>query len=358
MFLKADDIQELHVEITNKCNAACPMCDRNQFGGLINPGRGLSEWSLEDIDNAFKNLPNLKFVYFCGTHGDPIAAKYVFEAVKAAKDVGAQIEMFTNGSLKTESWWKRFVDILDSNDRITFGIDGIETNHLYRQNTDVNKILKHLKIVCNSPVKTRWDFLVFKHNEHEMESSKALAKELGVDHFRFRRTPRFDRFNPYPVLDAEGNITHYLEPPNDPEYRHPSLKEMTQFLQQVKTDPTDTLNNLQQFKYTDKALPDADWKIECIYKESQKMYINSRMEVFPCCYISDQYETFKTISNAELKYPLGELLLNKKSWKEILEHKFFKDLMQSWTQSNIIPRCIRTCGIVKREAEQNLNIKL
>ena len=133
---------------------------------------------------------------------------------------------------------------------------------------------------------------------------------------------------------------------------------MTQFLQQVKTDPTDTLNNLQQFKYTDKALPDADWKIECIYKESQKMYINSRMEVFPCCYISDQYETFKTISNAELKYPLGELLLNKKSWKEILEHKFFKDLMQSWTQSNIIPRCIRTCGIVKREAEQNLNIKL
>lgn len=358
MFLEADNIRELHVEITNKCNAACPMCDRNQFGGLTNPGRGLAEWSLEDIDKAFKDLPNLKFVYFCGTHGDPIAAKYVFEAVKAAKDAGAQIEMFTNGSLKTESWWKRFVDILDSGDRITFAIDGIETNHLYRQNTDVNKILKHLKIVCDSPVQTRWDYLVFKHNEHEMESSKKMAKELGVDHFRFRRTPRFDRFNPYPVLDAEGNVTHYLEPPNDPEYRHPSLKEMTEFLQQVKTDPNETLNTLKDFKYADKSLPSTDWKIECIYKESQKMYINSRMEVFPCCYISDQYETFKTISNAELKYPFGELLLNEKSWNEILEHDFFNELMQSWTQSNVIPRCIRTCGIVKREAEQNLKVKL
>jgi MoaA/NifB/PqqE/SkfB family radical SAM enzyme len=356
MFLQAENIQELHVEITNKCNAACPMCDRNQFGGLTNPGRGLSEWSLDDISKAFSNLPNLKFVYFCGTHGDPIAAKHVFEAVKAAKDVGAQIEMFTNGSLKTETWWSKFVGILDAGDRITFAIDGIETNHLYRQNTDVNKILKHLKIVCDSPVQTRWDYLVFKHNEHEMESSKKLAKELGVDHFRFRRTPRFDRFNPYPVIDSDGNITHYLEPPTDSEYRHPSLKEMTDFLKQIKSN--ESLNTLNEFKYIDKPLPNFYWKIECIYKESQKMYINSRMEVFPCCYISDRYETFKTISNAELKYPTGELLLNKKPWKEILEHDFFKELIQSWTQSNVIPRCIRTCGIVKREAEQNVRVQI
>jgi len=358
MFLQTENIRELHVEITNKCNAACPMCDRNQFGGLPNPSRGLSEWDLKDIDKAFNNLPNLKFVYFCGTHGDPIAAKHVFEAVLAAKNAGAQIEMFTNGSLKTETWWRKFVDILDAGDRITFAIDGVETNHLYRQNTDVNKILKHLKIVCDSPVQTRWDYLVFKHNEHEMESSKTLAKNMGVDHFRFRRTPRFDRFNPYPVVNSNGDITHYLEPPNDPEYRHPSLKEMTDFLKQIKTDPSESLNTLNEFRYIDKTLPDTDWKIECIYKESQKMYINSRMEVFPCCYISDQYETFKTISNAELKYPIGELLLNQKSWKEILEHKFFKDLIQSWTQSNVIPRCIRTCGIVKRESEQNLRVSL
>lgn len=358
MFLELDKIEELHVEVTNNCNAACPMCDRNQFGGISNPGRGMADWNLEDINRAFVGLKNLKFVYFCGTHGDPIAAKHIFEAVKAAKDAGAQIEMFTNGSLKTESWWKRFVEILDNNDRITFAIDGIETNHLYRQKTDVNKILKHLKIVCDSPVKTRWDYLVFKHNEYEMESSKALAKEMGVDHFRFRRTPRFDRFNPYPVLDVNGNITHYLEPPSDQEYRHPSLKEMTEFLKNVKDNVNESLNTLTDFKYVNKSLPSTDWKVSCIYQESKKMYINSRMEVFPCCYISDQYETFKTISTNELPYPVGELSLREKSWQEILNHQFFKELVKSWTQLNVIPRCIRTCGIVKREQEQNIRVDL
>lgn len=356
MFLKAEEIKELHVEITNKCNAACPMCDRNQFGGLVNPGRGLSEWSLEDISKVFNSLPNLNFVFFCGTHGDPIAAKYVFEAVKAAKDTGAQIELFTNGSLKTKSWWKKFVNILDDKDRITFAIDGIETNHLYRQNTNVEKILEHLKIVCDSHVRARWDYLVFKHNEHEMESCKKLAKDMGVNNFRFRRTPRFDRFNPYPVLDNNGNVTHYLEPPSDPDYRHPSLEEMSKFIK--KLNLVQPLNTLDKFEYLDYDLPDTSWKINCIYKESKKMYVNSRTEVFPCCYISDHYETFKALSKSQLKYPIGELLLNEKSWNEILNHSFFTELIKSWTQSNVIPRCIRTCGIVKREKEQNLQVQI
>ena len=26
-------IEDMHVEISNRCNAACPMCFRNDFGG-------------------------------------------------------------------------------------------------------------------------------------------------------------------------------------------------------------------------------------------------------------------------------------------------------------------------------------
>jgi len=68
------------------------------------------------------------------------------------------IEIFTNGSLKPDSWWEKLVKILDSNDRITFGVDGIETNHLYRQNTHIDKILSHMKISCNSLVKVDGTF--------------------------------------------------------------------------------------------------------------------------------------------------------------------------------------------------------
>ena len=369
MFLKTDTIEELHVEITNKCNASCPMCNRNIFGAIDRPGRGLVEWSLDDIDRVFSSdLPNLKRVYFCGTHGDPIASKYLFEAIAAAKVKNLEIEIFTNGSLKTDEWWEKLVAILDKRDRITFGVDGIETNHLYRQNTNIDKILSHMKICCAGKVKVRWDFLAFKHNEHEIDACKTMAVELGVTDFRIRRTPRFDTFDPYPVMNSNKVITHYLEPPTAPELRHPShdiMKTITQhgtaidedrIYKSLSTQSAVVESTVSDFVPTETL---TNWKISCIYQESKKIYVNSRLEVFPCCYISDDKESFKRFSQNELQYPMGELSLRSKNWTDILEHKFFaEDLIKSWTNSNVIPRCIKTCGIIKREQEQNMKVAL
>jgi MoaA/NifB/PqqE/SkfB family radical SAM enzyme len=373
-FLELKNIKELHVEITNNCNAACPMCARNIFGQGNRPSRGITDWSLEEIYKVFdkKLLPSLKYVYFCGTHGDPLAAKHVFEAIKAAKELGAGIEMFTNGSLKTEGWWQKLCDILDEKDRITFGVDGIETNHLYRQKTNIDKIIKHMKICCNSKVKVRWDFLAFKHNEHEYEACQTFAKEIGVDDFRLRRTARFDTFQTkFPVLNDNKEITHFLEPPVREDLCHPSLNEMSKIASSINGKDysnfeinNETIKeffppNRSNYKYVDKPLPSTNFKINCIYQQAKKLYVNSRLEVHPCCYISDEYENYKTLANGQLPYPIGELSLKDKTWKEILNHKFFKeDLVKSWINDNVIPRCIKTCGIVKREEEQNVRVKL
>lgn len=369
MFLKTNTIEELHVEITNKCNASCPMCNRNIFGAVDRPGRGLSEWDLDDINRVFSSdLPNLKRVYFCGTHGDPIASRYLFEAIAAAKLRNLEIEIFTNGSLKTDEWWEKLVAILDRRDRITFGVDGIETNYLYRQNTNIDKILSHMKICCAGNVKVRWDFLAFKHNEHEVDSCKKLAIEMGVNDFRIRRTPRFDTFDPFPVMNSKKEITHYLEPPTSADLRHPShdiMKKITQHGSAVDEDriykSLATQMSANDFVTSDSKQISStlNWNISCIYQEAKKIYVNSRLEVFPCCYISDDNESFKRFSQNELRYPQGELSLTDKSWDEILSHKFFaEDLIESWTSGNVIPRCIKTCGIIKREQEQNMKVQL
>jgi MoaA/NifB/PqqE/SkfB family radical SAM enzyme len=374
MFLELDNVLELHVEITNACNAACPMCARSVFGGPLRLDQGLSDWTLEDIKRVFnkEKLPNLRFVYFCGTHGDPLASKNVFEAIKAVKDMGADIEMFTNGSLKTDDWWRKLTAILGPGDRMTFGVDGLKTNHLYRQNTDIDKILSHMRICCESECKVRWDFLAFKHNEHEYEECQRLAHEMGVDDFRLRRTARFDVFKTkFPVINNDGDITHFLEPPEQEELRHPNLKEMGEMTSKMHGDMYDgaelTKESLKKFyppkrtwyKFQDKPLPAENFSIDCIYKGYKKLYVNSRMEVYPCCYISDEYENFKTLANGQLPYPKGELTLRDKDWDEILEHPFFAhQLEDSWTSDNVIPRCVRTCGVVKREAEQNVSIEL
>ncbi len=337
-YLTPQNIEELHVEITNLCNAACPMCARNNsgFGMSENPGWG--SWSKGEAKKVFSDsLPNLKRVFFCGTHGDPTAAPHLFEAVKICKERGLRVSIYTNGSARQEQWWKDLSQLLDEKDKIVFGIDGIETNHLYRQKTDIKKILSHLQICCDSAVSTQWDFLVFKHNEYELEKCKDLARNMGVDHFFLRKTARF--YNDiFEVRGANDRITHLLEPPISSEYRHPD---------------TNTIREIHQ------TLP-KNYSIACGYRQLKKIYVNSRLEVFPCCYISDENERLRLNINPEkIQIPLKEFNLRHYDWTQILENSFYKkDFVDSFISKNVLDRCIRTCGLIKRESNQEEKVEL
>ena len=71
-----EDIKEVHLEITQKCQAACPMCDRNMNGGDDNPHITNAELSLEDAKKMFTAfIKQLNVMYMCGNLGDPIVAK-------------------------------------------------------------------------------------------------------------------------------------------------------------------------------------------------------------------------------------------------------------------------------------------
>ena len=45
---KLEDIKTIHLEVTQNCQAACPMCDRNMNGEGVNPHINLDELTLED----------------------------------------------------------------------------------------------------------------------------------------------------------------------------------------------------------------------------------------------------------------------------------------------------------------------
>lgn len=337
-FLTVDSIEEIHVEVTNLCNAACPMCARNRNGYGLTDNPGWGHWHSGDEHLVFpKELTNLKKVSFCGTHGDPIAYPFLPDVVKLCKERGLQVIIFTNGSLRSSHWWNKLLAYLDKHDRIVFGIDGIETNHLYRQNTDIKKILSNVELAVSSGIAVGWDFLAFKHNEHELEKCKALANKLGVTQFRIRKTARFNN-NKFAVKNKDNQIIHYLEPPVDESLRHPDF---------------------EKIKLLYSSLPD-NYNITCLYKEAKKIYINSRLEVFPCCYISDVNEKMQlNIDQKMLQVPLAEMSLRNKSWSDILSIPFYKEeLLKSFTTNNTIKRCIFTCGVVDREANQNTIVKL
>ena len=51
-----EDIKSIHLEVTQNCQAACPMCDRNMNGVGINPHINLDELSLVDCMNIFSPM--------------------------------------------------------------------------------------------------------------------------------------------------------------------------------------------------------------------------------------------------------------------------------------------------------------
>jgi MoaA/NifB/PqqE/SkfB family radical SAM enzyme len=56
-----EDIREIHLEITQRCNASCPMCDRNENGGAVNKHirEDLQELSLEDCETTSVNITQI-----------------------------------------------------------------------------------------------------------------------------------------------------------------------------------------------------------------------------------------------------------------------------------------------------------
>ena len=207
------DIKSIHLEVTSKCQARCPMCPRRLRGGPMLDSLYLEEISLDLFKKWFPQqfIKQLNHVYMCGNLGDPMIAKDTNKIFRYMRETnpGMSLQMHTNGSGRTEKWWQELAEL---NVKVVFGIDGLQDTHsLYRINTDWNKIIKNAKAFIKAGGDARWDMLVFKHNEHQVEKCEDLSKMLGFKGFSVKHTTRF-RDGKLDVIDDTYNITHTLLP--------------------------------------------------------------------------------------------------------------------------------------------------
>jgi len=178
-------ITKLHIELTTKCNARCwefldPDSSVCLHGGAKN----------KDIDvNSLKNfltndvLSKITDVKLCGSLGEPTLHPRFLEIIEHIKyNPGIKISLSTNGDTHNPLWWHNLGSLLNSNDVVYFGIDGLEdTLPLYR-GTSFTRIIKNLKgFKTFSKAKAEWQYIVFQHNEHQIEESQRIADDLGID---------------------------------------------------------------------------------------------------------------------------------------------------------------------------------
>jgi MoaA/NifB/PqqE/SkfB family radical SAM enzyme len=349
-------IDEYQIEITTNCNAACPQCPRNINGGEVNPHLPVVYLDRQTIDRAFPTelVSRLRQVFFCGSYGDPIAHPDLLDILRdfRSKSPTVWLYLHTNGGIRSPEWWEELAGILNGYGKIDFGIDGLEdTNHLYRRNVGWNKVMANTRAFITAGGKAQWNYIVFRHNEHQIDQAKQLSQDMGFESFLPRNTGRF--FNHALVEEmTEWPAPGYtLEPPVNPQYRNSSMIRLTE----LKTE----YNNIRD--YFDST------EIRCDALLGKKVAITGEGLVMPCNFFTHNlydkrfYDTHtlpghNELSNVDGKNQIQELIkqygrdhldIHFNSLEEIFANDFWAHIIDSWNKdlnNGRIFECAMTCG--------------
>jgi MoaA/NifB/PqqE/SkfB family radical SAM enzyme len=207
-------INTLHIELTTFCNAACPSCIRTVEIKEKNSNFSLLHLDIKKIYDIEKTiLKNLKKIQLCGTYGDPILHPHFFKFIDwFIENTTAIIEISTNGQPHKSEWWKKLAEKLNGRGYVIFGLDGLEDTHaIYRRNTDFNKIIHNATNFINVGGRAWWQYIPFKHNEHQIIKAKKLSQKLKFEKF-FLKDERMNKgFEPWSHRRVIFNSEQSLE---------------------------------------------------------------------------------------------------------------------------------------------------
>jgi MoaA/NifB/PqqE/SkfB family radical SAM enzyme len=347
--LQFADIQKLHLEITSRCNLRCPQCPRNQSGGRVIPELPLMELTLSDVQTALDRdfVRQLRVVRLCGNYGDPIVARDTLEVLEHLRWENPRIKlrMQTNGSGREASWWHRLARCIDT---CSFSIDGLEnTNHIYRRGSDFQRVMASATEFIAAGGVAEWDFIVFRHNEHQVEAASSLSASLGFAKFNVVRSSRFMQdgrlIDRTPVYDLDGGLEYYVESPQRTEYQNDAMIRLVAGNQDG-----------------DRGLYYRETAVCCKAVTHKQIYLSAEGLVFPCCYTAHIYR--KNGASCEVTRLLDRLeggrdAINalKRPLQEIVQGEFFQEQVPAgWHPgAGRLHVCSRMCGEVDLVASQH-----
>lgn len=339
---KFSELKYLHLEITNNCQASCPMCNRNIGGGLENPLIKISNWSLDDFKKIVSPevLNQIVRYYLCGNFGDPILNNGLLEMCQYSKETAPNvgIDIHTNGGARSVDWWKELAKSLPVDHNVIFALDGLaDTHHLYRVGTTFENVIENAKAFISAGGNAEWVFIVFKHNEHQVDEAKNLAKDLGFKKFTVKNSSRFIGDPKLKVLNRKGEITHYIEPSTETTIKFIDRNTLKNY--------KDIINNSS---------------IKCKVLKTKEVYIDSHKNFFPCCWVAsvpytyisndEVYEIRKEMLNQHYQYLeiLGNTNTLERSIKDIIDSEEYQTMWgRLWNEEKMVS-CVRTCGVSKK----------
>ena len=308
-----------HIEASSKCILECPLCDRtwfyNKFKKRLN-----DEINIQHLVNFLDGTsPD---VFINGNNGDPIYHSDFHNLCLQLKKINATIEITTNGSGKKKDWWEKLCSILTKDDSIIFSIDGLkDTNHVYRKNADWNSIMDAVEVVTQHDVKTTWKFIVFKHNEHQINNVEEFSKKCGIQNFKLVKS---DRWWDKDLMPSKKYV--------DQSYKH----------QMAVTEGTEQESIIkQQCMSVQDGNPDTG------------LYIDSNGDFYPCCKTGLYAFRYKTIFSPKQ----GKYNIENNSIDQILGDRDVENFFNSTKSYNSADKCCKTyCGAKTNDRKKQESI--
>lgn len=352
------DLRQLHLEVSTRCNAECPMCARNIFGAAA-PGLTETSMTLDQFRACLPEhvLAQLEIVDICGAYGDPAIAPELLDICHHihATNPATFIRIYSNGGLRIPTWWARLAEIPGIT--TIFAIDGLATNGVYRRKVDIDKVLANAAAFIDAGGRAHWDYIAFAHNEHEIDTARARATELGFAEFSVKKTARFlrplyepapelrpgDGIEAAPIYDRTGAVVGELRPPADERL----VNEVVLWARSIEA----------RAEYFDQFFDTCT--IQCQALDSHAIFISATGHVYPCCWLyvqatlpqlyRGQAATDTQVHNL-LTASGGATTLDaaKRPLDEILVSEFFTAVEHSWSTDTIaggkLKVCSRVCG--------------
>ncbi|MBC7933862.1 MAG: SPASM domain-containing protein [Rhizobacter sp.] len=200
-------------EPTTSCNLRCPECPSGLRAFTRPTGMLQKDFFSRTIDEIHKDLLYLIF-YF---QGEPYLNPGFLEMVRYAADKKIYTATSTNAHYLTDENAKKTVE--SGLDRLIISIDGTtqDTYKQYRIGGNIDKVIQGAKNIVKWKKELNsktpfvfFQFLVVKHNEHQIEEIKQLAKEIGVDEVRFKTAQVYDYENdPNNLIPSIDKFSRY-----------------------------------------------------------------------------------------------------------------------------------------------------
>jgi len=187
-------IKVLHIEPTDVCQAACPLCSRETDPNFNKSSK--HHLRVEHIQQHFSDrvIAKLDKMFMCGNYGDPAAGYYTMDIYNYFRKINPNIVlgMNTNGAIQSTFFWHALGKLFNKpEDYCVFSIDGLEdTNQVYRKNVSWTKLMSNAEAYIAAGGSAHWDMLVYKHNQHQVEACEQLARDMGFTWFRAKVSKR------------------------------------------------------------------------------------------------------------------------------------------------------------------------